>query len=76
MRWTLRLLANQLVDLGYVETVSYETVRQVLLASVLKPWIKKQWCIPTAPDAEFIQSFGQVTVTTGDKPAITTAKTC
>ena len=44
VRWTLRLLANQLVELGYVETVSYETVRQVLVANELKPWIKKQWC--------------------------------
>ena len=53
-RWTLRLLAQQLVELGYVETVSHETVRQVLLANQLKPWIKKQWCIPNAPDAEFV----------------------
>jgi len=29
-RWTLRLLANTLVELAVVETVSYETVRQTL----------------------------------------------
>jgi hypothetical protein len=29
-RWTLRLLANQLVELEVVETVSYETVRRTL----------------------------------------------
>ena len=29
-RWTLRLLANTLVELDVVETVSYETVRQTL----------------------------------------------
>ena len=29
-RWTLRLLANRLVELAVVETVSYETVRQTL----------------------------------------------
>ncbi len=29
-RWTLRLLANSLVELEVVETVSYETVRQTL----------------------------------------------
>lgn len=29
-RWTLRLLAQQLVELEVVETVSYETVRQTL----------------------------------------------
>src|SRR6266704_2274261 len=29
-RWTLRLLADRLVELAVVETVSYETVRQAL----------------------------------------------
>lgn len=53
-RWTLRLLATRLVELGYVESISHETVRKALLANELKPWIKKQWCIPTAPDVEFV----------------------
>lgn len=59
-RWTLRLLASQLVELGYVETVSHETVRQVLLANELKTWIKKQWCIPTQADAEFVYHMEDV----------------
>jgi transposase len=29
-RWTLRLLANRMVELGYVEQVSHETVRRTL----------------------------------------------
>lgn len=29
-RWTLQLLADQMVELGYVETLSHECVRQVL----------------------------------------------
>jgi transposase len=29
-RWTLRLLADRMVELDYVESVSYETVRRVL----------------------------------------------
>ena len=29
-RWTLRLLAGQMVELAYVDTLSHETVRQVL----------------------------------------------
>jgi len=29
-RWTLRLLADKLVELAIVETISYETVRQTL----------------------------------------------
>lgn len=60
VRWTLRLLAEQLVELGYVETVSHETVRQVLLANQLKPWIKQQWCLPTPADAEFVYHMEDV----------------
>ncbi len=29
-RWTLRLLADKLVELEYIDSISYETVRQVL----------------------------------------------
>jgi Homeodomain-like domain len=29
-RWSLRLLADQMVELDYVETISHETVRQTL----------------------------------------------
>jgi hypothetical protein len=29
-RWSLRMLADKLVELKYVESISYETVRQVL----------------------------------------------
>ncbi len=29
-RWTLRMLAERMVELDYVETVSHETVRQTL----------------------------------------------
>src|SRR5919199_4639760 len=29
-RWTLRLLAERMVELGYVDRLSYETVRQTL----------------------------------------------
>lgn len=29
-RWSLRLLAEKLVELGYVETISHETIRQTL----------------------------------------------
>lgn len=54
-RWTLRLLADRMVELEYVEdSLSYETVRQVLKKNQLKPWQKKQWCIPPEANAEFV----------------------
>jgi hypothetical protein len=36
-RWTLRLLADRLVELEVVETVSYETVRQTLKQTSSSP---------------------------------------
>ncbi len=53
-RWSLRLLADQLVELEYIDSVSHETVRQVLNDNELKPWLKKEWCIPPQANAEFV----------------------
>lgn len=36
-RWTLRLLADRMVGLGYVESVSHEAVRQTLKKTNLSP---------------------------------------
>jgi len=36
-RWTLRLLANKFVELGLVEYICHETVRQVLKKTNLSP---------------------------------------
>lgn len=45
-RWSLRLLADKLVELKVVDTISHETVRQALHSNTLKPWQKKHWCLP------------------------------
>jgi len=39
--WTLRMLADKMVELGYIDSVSYETVRQVLKKTKLSPGRKK-----------------------------------
>ena len=36
-QWSLRLLANRFVELGYVAAVSHETVRQVLKKTISNP---------------------------------------
>jgi transposase len=51
-RWTLRLIADRLVVLGY-GAFSHETVRQVLKNAVI-PWQEKTWCIPPTADAAFV----------------------
>ena len=43
-RWTLRLPANKMVELGYVDSISHVTVGE-MLKNALKPWRVKSWCI-------------------------------
>ncbi len=35
--WTLRLLSGKMIELGYVETISHESVRQILKKTKLNP---------------------------------------
>jgi transposase len=59
-RWTLQLLADKLVELRLVESISRETVRQVLRTNELKPWLKEQWCLPPKSSAEFVCQMEEV----------------
>ena len=45
-RWSLRLLADRMVELTDLDTLSYQTTRRVLERNELKPWLRKQWVIP------------------------------
>lgn len=60
--WSLRLLADKLVALEQVEidSVSHETVRQVLDKNEIKPWLNKQWVIPPKANAEFVYHMEDV----------------
>jgi transposase len=53
-RWSLRLLADRMVELTDVSTLSYQTTRRVLERNELKPWLRKQWVIPPKASAEFV----------------------
>ena len=50
-RWTLDLLAGEMVKLTRHATVSRETVRRRLAEKELKPWQKDMWCIPKVDGA-------------------------
>ena len=45
-RWTLELLAGEMVKLTEHTELSRETVRRRLAANELKPWRQDMWCIP------------------------------
>ena len=59
-RWTLQLLADRLVQMHIVESISRETIRQGLQKNELKPWLKEQWCIPPKSNAEFVCQMEEV----------------
>jgi transposase len=44
-RWTLKLLANALVEVIEHQSISRDTIRRRLDDNDLKPWQKKMWCI-------------------------------
>ena len=52
-RWTLELLAGELVRLTEHASLSRETVRRRLAENDLKPWRKDMWCIPKV-DADYV----------------------
>ena len=58
-RWTLQLLADEMVRLTEHEMLSSETVRRRLKEKELKPWLQKMWCIPKV-DAEYVARMEDV----------------
>jgi transposase len=58
-RWTLELLAGELVSLTEHDSVSRETVRRRLAENDLKPWRRDMWCIPKV-DAEYVARMEDV----------------
>jgi transposase len=58
-RWTLSLLADEMVRLTSHRSISSETIRRRLAENELKPWQKKMWCIPKV-DAEFVARMEDV----------------
>jgi DDE superfamily endonuclease/Homeodomain-like domain len=53
-RWTLNLLTDKLIQMEIVESISRSTVGRTLDKNELKPWQKKEWCIPPESNAEFV----------------------
>ena len=59
--WTLKLLADRLVECEIVESISPETVRQTLKkTNSALPWLKECWCIPPQGSAEFVCAMEDV----------------
>jgi transposase len=58
-RWTLELLAGEIVRLTKHDNLSRETVRRRLADNALKPWQQKMWCVPKI-DGEYVARMEDV----------------
>lgn len=74
-RWTLELLAEQLVVRTGHSEISRETVRRRLHENQLKPWQKKMWCIPSI-DAEYVARMEDVLELYSARPGAGEAVVC
>ncbi len=66
-RWTLELLAGEMVRLTDHHAISSETVRRRLAENHLKPWRKDMWCIPKV-DGEYVARMEDVLDLYAEKP--------
>jgi transposase len=66
-RWTLELLADEMVRLTIHETLSGDTVGRRLAEMELKPWREKMWCIP-AVNAEYVARMEDVLELYAEEP--------
>ena len=66
-RWTLQLLADEMVTLTSHKHLSDETVRRRLAEMDLKPWQKNMWCIPKI-DAEYVTRMEDVLALYAEPP--------
>jgi transposase len=66
-RWTLELLADEMVRLTIHETLSGDTVGRRLAEMELKPWQEKMWCIP-AVNAEYVARMEDVLELYAEEP--------
>jgi transposase len=74
-KWTLDLLADEMVRLTPHEHISRDTIGRRLDENDLKPWQRKMWCIPKV-DAEYVARMEDVLELYTTTPASGTAVVC
>ncbi|MFH1727984.1 MAG: IS630 family transposase [Pseudomonadota bacterium] len=59
-RWSLRLLADKVVELEYIDNISHESIRNNIKKNEIKPWQKKGWVIPPKENGSFVARMEMV----------------
>jgi transposase len=67
-RWTLQLLADEMVRLTAHDSLSRDTVRRRLAEDDLKPWRRDMWCIPHV-DGTYVARMEDVLDLYAEEPA-------
>lgn len=74
-RWTLELLAGELVRRTEHTAVSRETIRRRLAEQKLKPWQQRMWCIPKV-DFEYIARMEDILALYTGPPSLNRPVVC
>jgi hypothetical protein len=74
-KWTLDLLANEMVRLTEHRKISRDTIGRRLNENDLKPWQRKMWCVPKI-DAEYVARMEDILDLYTTPPASGTAVVC
>ncbi|MDO9066670.1 MAG: IS630 family transposase, partial [Chloroflexota bacterium] len=59
-RWTVRLLAEKVVELSLAPSVSHMTVQRVPKKNELKPHLRKYWKIPPKENSAFVANMEDI----------------
>lgn len=57
--WTVRLLAQKTVELGFMPSISPNTIHEMLKKNDMKPWQHEHWCLPSV-GGEFVAAMEDV----------------
>lgn len=66
-KWTMQLLAAEMVRLTMHDSLSDETIRRRMAEMPLKPWQEKMWCIPEI-NGEYVARMEDVLQLYAEKP--------
>lgn len=58
--WTMQLLADKMVTLNWIDSVSRCTVQRTLKKNELRPWLNESWCIADHQDPAFVAAMEDV----------------
>lgn len=58
--WTTQLIADEVVALGLIDSLSAKSVERLLKKSELAPWKNEYWCIPKKDNAAFVAKMEDV----------------